>query len=402
MPNSPTPTSNAEPKARRTKRKKTRRAKGEGSVYKPNPRCQLWYIKYRSAGKVQVESSHTADYETAVRVLRKKIAAVDRGEPVTAANSKFTFEGAAKDFVNDYIVNNRRSQSMVERYIRKHLKPFFGGMRMTTITPATINGYIAKRKADVIVVKKAKGEIEAVTKLTSNSQINRELTTLKRMFSLAVQSGRMSHKPFIAMLSEAPPRAGFLAADQFEEIRRRLPESVQGVAAFAFLTGWRVVSEVVPLRWSQVDLAGGTVRLEPGMGKTGEARTFPLTRALRQVLKTQRARTDGAQRRLGKLVPFVFHDEGNPIKRFDKFWKVAATAAGYPWTIPHDLRRCGVRNLVRAGVPERVAMQMTGHKTRSVFERYNIVSEGDYRDAARRIDSEESGILAATRARKRA
>jgi integrase len=273
---------------------------------------------------------------------------------------------------------------------------------MTTITLATIKEYIAKRKADVIVVKKAKGDTEAVTKLTSNSQINRELTTLKRMFSLAVQSGRMSHKPFIAMLSEAPPRAGFLAADQFEEIRRRLPESVQGVAAFAFLTGWRVASEVVPLRWSQVDLAGGTVRLEPGMGKTGDPRTFPLTRALRQILKTQRVRTERVQRRLGRVVPLVFHDEGSPIKRFDKTWKIAATAAGYPWTIPHDLRRCGVRNLVRVGVPERVAMQMTGHKTRSVFERYNIVSEGDYRDAARRIDNEESSLPAPTRARKQA
>jgi integrase len=291
---------------------------------------------------------------------------------------------------------------MVERYIRKHLKPFFGGMRMSSITPAMINAYIANRKADVIIVKKAEGDVAAVTKLTSNSQINRELTTLKRMFSLAVQSGRMSHKPFIPMLSEAPPRAGFLATDQFEEIRRCLPESVRGVAEFAFLTGWRVVSEVVPLRWAQVDLGGGTVRLEPGMGKTGEARTFPLTRALRQLLKTQRARTHAVQRRLGKLVPLVFHNEGRPIKRFDKTWKVAATAAGYPWTIPHDLRRCGVRNLVRAGVPERVAMQMTGHKTRSVFERYNIVSEGDYRDAVRRIDGHDGGVSATTRPRKRA
>ena len=138
------------------------------------------------------------------------------------------------------------------------------------------------------------------------------------------------------------------------------------------------------------------------MGKTGKARTFPLTRALRQVLKTQRTSTDEAQRRLGKLVPLVFHDEGRPIKRFDKTWKIAATAAGYPWTIPHDLRRCGVRNLVRAGVSEGVAMQMTGNKTRSVFERYNIVSEGDYRDAARRIDGFENGVSTAMRARKRA
>jgi integrase len=72
---------------------------------------------------------------------------------------------------------------------------------------------------------------------------------------------------------------------------------------------------------------------------------------------------------------------------FNKAWRKARTEAGCPGRIPHDFRRTAVRNLVRAGVPERVAMQLTGHKTRAVFERYNIVSPGDLRDAARRLDT---------------
>jgi integrase len=381
-----------------------------GHVWKPNPNCKNFFMKYKGTdGRWYTESTGTDNKTEAGKQLRAKLAAIDRGEQVTPALAKFSFENAAKDLLNDYANNARRSLSMVERYVRKHLAPFFGGKRMSAITPTDIRAYIAERKAKIIVVKKAhtithadgrKEDIPAVTKSTSNSEINRELTTLKRMFSLALEGSKLIQKPHIAMLTEAPPRAGFLSVEQFAAIKNRLPSHVQGVAEFGYLTGWRIASEVIPLRWAQVDFTGGTVRLEPGMSKTGAARTFPLTRDLRVLLDAQRAMTDEAQRTLGKVIPLVFHQDGAPISRFDKAWKAAATAAGYPWTIPHDLRRCGVRNLVRAGVPERVAMQMTGHKTRSIFERYNIVSEGDYSDAVRHIDGGAASRASAAKLRR--
>ena len=92
------------------------------------------------------------------------------------------------------------------------------------------------------------------------------------------------------------------------------------------------------------------------------------------------------------ICPWVFNRsnrkaKGKRITTFIKAFRAACTKAGCPGRIPHDLRWTAVRNLVRAGVPERVAMQMTGHKTRSVFERYNIVSECDLVEAAKKLNS---------------
>ena len=112
-----------------------------------------------------------------------------------------------------------------------------------------------------------------------------------------------------------------------------------------------------------------------------------MTRDLRELLDQQRVVTENLQRRLGVVCPRVFHRAGRPIKSFRVAFRTACTNAGCPGRVLHDFRRTAVRNLVRAGIPERVAMQMTGHKTRSVFERYNIVSAGDLREAAKRLDA---------------
>ena len=169
---------------------------------------------------------------------------------------------------------------------------------------------------------------------------------------------------------------------------------MRGIAAFAFVTGWRTPSEILPLEWRQVDLKTGEVRLDVGATKNGEGRVFPITIELRRILDAQQEIAKTLKREHGTIPRHVFcytkgvkAGQGITEGGYNKAWRKARLAAGCPGRIPHDFRRTAVRNLVRAGVPERVAMQMTGHKTRAVFERDNIVSEGDLRDAARRLNT---------------
>jgi integrase len=125
--------------------------------------------------------------------------------------------------------------------------------------------------------------------------------------------------------------------------------------------------------------------LDPGSTKNKDGRVFPLTVDLRALLEEQKARRDEMQR-AGVICPWVFTYKGRRFKSYPKAWKSACRKAGLPGKLPHDFRRTAVRNLVRAGIPERVAMQMCGHRTRAVFDRYHIVSESDLFDAARRLD----------------
>jgi integrase len=216
--------------------------------------------------------------------------------------------------------------------------------------------------------------------------INRELALLKRMFTLAVQAGKLHTKPHIPMLREDNTRRGFFEREQFEAVRAALSAALRPVVTFAYVTGWRIKSEILPLEWRQVDWVGRTVRLDPGTTKNGEGRTFPFTAALEAVLKDQLAEHERLKK-ANKLVPLVFHRNGDRIRDLRRAWESACTAAGCPGRIPHDFRRTAVRNLERAGVSRSAAMTMVGHKTEAIYRRYAIVDAGVLREAAAKIDN---------------
>jgi len=157
------------------------------------------------------------------------------------------------------------------------------------------------------------------------------------------------------------------------------------VVRFGFITGWRTYSEVLPLQRLQVDLKNGFVRLEPGTTKNREGRVFPFTPELRILLEDRLEYTRRCERIQGRIIPWMFHRSGRPIRQMRRSWKTACKNAGLPGRLLHDLRRSAVRNLECAGVSRSVAMKLTGHKTESVYRRYAIVSESDPREAAAKL-----------------
>ncbi|MFN7999338.1 MAG: site-specific integrase [Bryobacteraceae bacterium] len=276
------------------------------------------------------------------------------------------------DLVEDYRINGKRVD-WCELVVRTHLRPFFGNVLASKLTTDLARKYISARQ----------------TKGIANSTVNRELSLLRRSLNLGRMSTppKVARVPFIPKLEENNVRKGFFEDAQYRALLRELPTELKPILTFAYYTGCRR-GEILKLQWSQVDLVHRLVRLEPGTTKNDEARVIPLVSDLLTILQDQKRLRDSRY----PQCEWVFFREGERILSFKAAWAAACVRAGLvdaggePTKLFHDLRRTGVRNLVRAGVPEAVAMRISGHKTRAVFDRYNIVSESDLTDAAEKLD----------------
>ncbi len=331
--------------------------RGLGRVYK---RGSVWWIAYYYRGKEHRESTESDRETVAKKLLKKRLGEIGMGKLVGPVEERVTFEELSEDLLRDYQINKRKAAKIILFPIR-HLKNSFTFYKALNLTTDHINEHIARRQQEG----------------AKNATINRELAALKRMFSLAVQAGKLSSKPYIPTLEENNARQGFLDHGSFLALKESLSEHLKDPVTFLYYSGWRV-SEMRALEWRDVDLAGKVIRLRPEISKNKDGRLLPIKGELLEII--ERAK----QKRL-LTCPNVFHDAGQPIGSFRKAWKTACKAAGVAQLIVHDLRRSAVRNMVRAGIPERVAMSLSGHKTRAVFDRYNIVSEADLAKAAERL-----------------
>jgi integrase len=381
-----------------------------GTVFRQNGRA-TWMIKYWRNGKPIFESSGSEDKTEARKVLRARETDIDKGLPVSAKVGKLRFEEAAADIIVDYVIKGRKTLGHLKTRLTNHLTPFFGAKRrMSEITTAEVNAFIQARLArrcstcewtslgmddgaGVIVCPACSA---TVNNGAAPAEINRELAVLKRMYMVAIRGGKLLYRPYFDLLPEDNVRTGFFEREQFEAVFVHLPAYLQPPMIFEYLTGWRGPSEVFTRQWRHVDVKACTMRLEPSETKTKEGRLFPygMLPELRAVIEAQHAaRVD--------LCPYVFHEHGAKIQlhRFYVAWRAACQAAGWPSMIQHDFRRTAVRNLVRAGVSEKIAMKLTGHKTRAVFDRYHIVTEADLRRAVTQLAEASTPSAPPTRGR---
>jgi integrase len=352
-----------------------------------------YWIKYYRNGRPFRESTGTLDRTEARRKLKRREGEVADGRFRGLSVERTKFDDLAADLKADYVSNKKKTLQRVDELIN-HLKGSFGGRRAIEITSQAVKAYIGKRQQEG----------------AANGTINRELGALKRMFTLAMKQTppRVGQCPHISLLKESNIRSGFFEHEDFLSLRGALPDYGQVAVTLAYYSGMRM-GEICSLQWRQINWTEGKLFLKAEHTKTDTPRVLYLTGDLYRVLYAWRERSQAKY----SACPWICHYKDERLRGLRKSWQTACTRVGlgemventakghetWQGKIPHDFRRTAIRNMVRAGIPEKVAMAISGHKTRSVFDRYNIVNEADLKAAADRLSgyfSQQMGTISGT------
>jgi len=381
--------------------------RGDGTIYSREGTTILW-CKYYLRGKAFREPTGHSDHEKAKKFLRDRLREV--GADLIGARP-FVGPAAERIKVSCYVPAEEcdclccalerdlelRGKASVQNLSNlKRVRQDFGAMAAVAVSEDATDTYIARRLKDG----------------AAPASINRCTQLLGQAFKLAIRRRRLQMAPYIRHLSEkGNVRQGFFAYAEFKRVVEHLPDHLRDFARFAYITGMRR-GEIASLTWTDVD--DGDLRLRAEDAKNGESRGLPLEEELAEVIERRRAAR--LVKKAGGVImtaQTVFHRDGLPILEFRKSWKTAACMAGvgtlvcrkckgavdadykcakckktwkrddlkYVGRLFHDFRRSAVRDMVRAGTPESVAMKISGHKTQSMFTRYNIASDADMRQA---------------------
>ena len=347
---------------------------GEGTLYRRKG-SPYWWAKFHVGGSPIYESTKTKDKTEAKRHLRRRLGEVATGQFVSLKTERLTIADLCQFVVEDYENNGYRSLPDLRRNIRNHIEPILGKVRAAAFGTRHVKRYLATRQREG----------------ASSATINRELNVVRRGYSIAFRSDPplLFRVPHIEKLTEDNVRRGFVEYDQYLALRAELPFHWALFLVIAYNTGApraevlgdnRRERQKEPLRWDQVDRQAKRIYFP--LAKNGEARYVPFIGDMEEWIEA--AWEDHQQN--WPDCPYVIHKGGEPVYDPRRAWVKACKAVGLPDLWRHDLRRSAVRNLDRSGVSAKIATAISGHKTRSVYERYNIVADRDLEDAARKLN----------------
>jgi len=357
-----------------------KRAKGEGGLFRVKG-TKNWKCQYYDANGQQIRvTTGTPIKQEALAFLRRLMGDNDRGLVSVTELKKITYGDLRAALISNYqekgnsslIQNDGGDESIVGL---KALDDFFGfsadnpGVPFTKITTDRARQFAKQRMKEGV----------------STATVNRSLACLRRMLAIAHEESKIQHVPKIRFLKEPPARKGFLTEERFEALLNVLPTHLRPLILFLYWCGVRL-GEAQQIEWSQVNLDARIIRLEEDQTKNETARIVPLPPVLVNVLSAVEPKSgrvfDDTNLRVEWSKACELVGEGKRVKEVSKGGNIWYR---YDGLIVHDLRRSAVRNLINSGVPENVAMKISGHKTRAVFDRYHIVSTDDVTDAMQRV-----------------
>ncbi len=325
----------------------------------------LLQISYWNGWRQVRESAGTTDHAEAVKTLQRKLGEIAVGK--SAGAERVRISALLQLVVEDYRLHDRADLHEAEQRVNRLLKPEFGHLRAAAFTTKALNAYIARRQKEG----------------RQNSTINRELALLRRSFRLGYEHDPqlVFRLPVIKMLPEDNVREGFLEADKYRLILAALTDEIKPVFVVAYHLGMRT-GELLAIKRSWVDLEEGSDLRERPRDEESQSENCSDLRRHETVAR------DAFEPRPNRVteVRLALSREGKPVKDFKADWAKACESAGVPDLLFHDLRRTAVRNMIRAGVPEKVAMQIPGHKTASMLWRYNITDARDIKEAGKRTE----------------
>ena len=346
--------------------------RGDGRVFKRKGSSR-WWIQFNVHGR-QIRESGGRTPEEARKKLKRRLREAARDDFAGPSAERVLIGSLLDELLLDLQHRGRRSWPKVESHL-KTIRAFFGDRRAVTLTSTDIERYKKARRAE--------GK--------QNATINRELEALNQAYRHASRQtpplfppGRL---PYIALLPVDNVRQGFFTVAEVTALLRHIPDpDICDFIEWAFRTGMRK-SEIAGLTWDMLDRTGnlGVLRPQAAITKNRRGRSIGLQGEVRATIERRLA-----TRRLD--CPLIFHRTskgraGQPVRGFDKMWRNALEAAGLPLgRLFHDLRRSAVRNLIRAGVDESTAMKVSGHRTRSMLDRYNIIEETETAAALAQVD----------------